>query len=362
MDIKRNYYEDIQFLNSGTKKFWFAALIIALLIVPFVVPSNKLNHINYMVINVLVAVGLNILVGFTGQVSLGHAGFFAIGSYATILIMNTCGYMPFLGALVMAGVLAALFGFLLGLPSLRLEGPYLAIATLGFGMAITQIIARFPVLGGRQGLQAPEVNFLYRQLIDYGGFPPTSARAIDLYIIIASITSVLVIAARNIIRTRVGRAFISIRDDDIAASSMGVNITYYKTLAFAVSAFYAGVAGGLYAIWLERVSPDSFDFIVSVLFLAMVLVGGVGSIMGSILGGSVISFLYLNLKQHAIVEIPLLGSLLVYITDNWMDINGIASVSYIIFGLIMILIVIIEPLGLFGIWIRIKKYWKTWPF
>jgi len=170
------------------------------------------------------------------------------------------------------------------------------------------------------------------------------------------------VIARNIVKTRVGRAFIAIRDDDIAARSMGVNLVYYKTLAFAVSAFYAGVAGGLYAFWLGFISPDSFDFILSVIFLAMVVVGGVGSVAGSVLGGIVVAFLNLNLKPDAIAAIPFMGDFLSWFTARFMDPNGIASVSFIIFGSILIVVVVFEPLGLFGFWIRMKKYWKTWPF
>ncbi|HNV48336.1 MAG TPA: branched-chain amino acid ABC transporter permease [Spirochaetota bacterium] len=362
MDIKRDYYEDIRLLGSGAKRFWFGVMMLALAVTPFLLPGHVLSDVNFIAINVIVAIGLNILVGFTGQVSLGHAGFFAIGAYATVLLMSAAQFVPFPLALLAAGLIAALFGFVLGLPSLKLEGPYLAIATLGFGMAITQIIGRFSVFGGRDGIQVPEVHYLDRLFVEYAGMTASAAKAADLYFIIIVFAVAMTIMARNIIKTRVGRAFIAIRDDDIAAQSMGVHVTLYKTLSFAVSAFFTGVAGGLYAIWLGYINPESFGFIMSVLFLAMVVVGGVGSIMGSVLGAIVISFLDLNLKQNTIVQIPVLGNVLVMFTDAVMDTNGIAYVSYIIFGLIMMLIVVFEPLGLFGFWIRIKKYWKTWPF
>jgi len=158
----------------------------------------------------------------------------------------------------------------------------------------------------------------------------------------------------------VGRAFIAIRDSDIAAETMGVNLGYYKTLAFAVSAFYTGIAGGLYAFILGFINPESFHIIMSITFLAMVVVGGVGSIMGSIAGAVLMT--YLDVKLQAIQDIPGLGAILVKFSEEYMTMAGISNVAIIVYGLIMILIVLFEPLGIFGLWIRTKKYWKTYPF
>jgi branched-chain amino acid transport system permease protein len=158
----------------------------------------------------------------------------------------------------------------------------------------------------------------------------------------------------------VGRAFIAIRDSDIAAEAMGVNLTYYKTLAFAVSAFYTGVAGGLYAFILGFINPESFHLIMSITFLAMVVVGGLGSIMGSVAGAALMT--YLDIKLQAIQDIPAIGPALVAFSQKYMNIAGMSNVAVIVYGLIMIFIVLFEPLGIFGFWIRMKRYWKTWPF
>ena len=350
MDIKRDYYEDIQLLNSKVLWFWFLMLIAALITFPFVASNYYIYIANYMAINVLVTVGLNILVGYTGQISLGHAGFFAIGAFSTVLLMGKLSF-PFLVALALSGVLAALFGFILGLPALRLEGPYLAIATLGFGMAITQVIGRWELFGGRMGIQAPPLKL-------FGFYPITTDR--DLYFIIVTITFLLTWAARNLMKTKVGRAFIAIRDSDIAAETMGVNLTYYKTLAFAISAFYAGIAGGLMAFMLGFINPSSFNFILSIYFLAFVIVGGVGTIFGSIMGGVVMTWLILMLDK--VQDLAYIGDILMTISERWMSVTGIHNVSSIILGLIIVLIVVFEPLGLYGFWIRTKIYWKTWPF
>lgn len=349
MDMKRNYYEDVQLFSSGVVVFWFVVLMISLAFFPFLVKNYYVYMANYMAINIIVAIGLNLLVGYTGQISLGHAGFFAIGAYGTITLMSEA-HLPFLPALVAAGLAAACLGFLLGLPALRLEGPYLAIATLAFGLTITQIIGRIDLFGGRQGLHAPDLII--------GPWHVESDR--DFYYLLIVITVLLTIAARNLIKTKVGRAFIAIRDADVAAETMGVNLIYYKTLAFAISAFYAGVAGGLYAFVLRFIEPEVFGLFMSVIFLAMVVVGGLGSILGSIMGALLLSWLDLELRN--ILSIPYLGEWLETLSKSYFSITGVSNIQFIIYGLIMVLIMLFEPLGIYGFWIRTKIYWKTWPF
>jgi branched-chain amino acid transport system permease protein len=356
MDMKRDYYEDIELFSSGTVMTWTAILLIFLFTLPLYIPSYNIYLINIILVNVILAVGLNILVGYTGQISLGHAGFFAIGAYGTTLIMMHL-HLPFLPALLLAGLIAAFFGFIIGLPALRLEGPYLAIATLGFGLTIMHIIGRWAVFGGRMGLNAPPLDL---------GLPASAYSLViqgdvKIYYLILTITVLMVTGARNLMRTRIGRAFVAIRDDDIAAEVMGVNLTIYKTLSFAVSAFYAGVAGGLYGFVVGFFDPFTFNLILSILFLVMVVVGGLGSVLGAIMGAILITYLQYDLLKN-VEELPYLGSLLVQISRKWFTVIGLANFGSIALGLIMIGIVIFEPLGMFGIWIRIKKYWKTWPF
>ncbi|WP_457552266.1 branched-chain amino acid ABC transporter permease [Desulfobacula sp.] len=349
MDMKRDYYEDVQLLTSPAVVFWFAALIGALYAFPFCVDNYYIYVANYIAINIIVAAGLNLLVGYTGQISLGHAGFFAIGAYGTIILMVKAGF-PFLLALPCAAFVAAFFGFLLGLPALRLEGPYLAIATLGFGLTITQIIGRIELFGGREGLHAPDITI--------GPWVLDTDK--EFYYLLITLTIFLLLFMRNLIKTRVGRAFIAIRDADIAAQTTGVNILYYKTLAFAVSAFYAGIAGGLYAFVLKFIDPEIFTLMMSIMFLAMVVVGGLGSMMGAIAGATLLC--WLDLKLRNILDIPYVGDWLEHLSKNWFSITGVSNIQYIIFGSILVGIMLFEPLGLYGIWIRTKKYWRTWPF
>jgi branched-chain amino acid transport system permease protein len=349
MDMKRDYYEDVQFFSSGVTVFWFIILIAFLAAFPFLFKNYYVYLANYMAINVIVAIGLSILVGYTGQISLGHSGFFAIGAYGTIVLMSKVG-LPFVIALPAAALATAVFGFLIGFPALRLEGPYLSIATLGFGLTITRVIGRIEFFGGRQGLHAPELNI--------GPWHLNTDR--DFYYLLVTLTIILTVAARNIIKTKVGRAFIAIRDADIAAETMGVNLMYYKTLAFAVSAFYTGLAGGLYAFVLRFIEPELFGLLMSILFLAMVVVGGLGSIFGAIAGACLLS--YLDLELRNILSIPYVGLWLEALSKSYFSITGVSNIQFILYGLIMVLIMLFEPLGLYGFWIRTKIYWRTWPF
>lgn len=349
MDMKRDYYEDVQFFSSGVTLFWFVILIAFLALFPFLFKNYYVYVANYMAINVIVAIGLNILVGYTGQISLGHSGFFAIGAYATIALMAKVG-LPFVIALPAAALATAVFGFLIGLPALRLEGPYLSIATLGFGLTITRVIGRIEFFGGRQGLHAPELTI--------GPWHLNTDR--DFYYLLITLTVILTVVARNIIKTKVGRAFIAIRDADIAAETMGVNLMYYKTLAFAVSAFYTGLAGGLYAFVLRFIEPELFGLLMSILFLAMVVVGGLGSVFGAIAGACLLSWMDLELRN--ILSIPYVGLWLEALSKSYFSITGVSNIQFILYGLIMVLIMLFEPLGLYGFWIRTKIYWRTWPF
>jgi branched-chain amino acid transport system permease protein len=349
MDMKRDYYEDIQMLPSAWEGFWFVVLLAALALFPLLGGNYYCYLANLIAINAIVAIGLNLLVGYTGQVSLGHAGFFAIGAYTSAMLYGKYG-LSILIALPAAGFTAALFGFLLGLPCLRLEGPYLTIATMGFGMTVTQTIGHWSFLGGRMGINTPKLQILSWQL----------SKDTEIYYLIIAVAVLMTIGARNLVRTRVGRALVAIRDSDIAASTTGVNLTYYKTLAFAVSAFYTGVAGALFAPVLGFISPENFNLITSIVFLGMVVVGGLGSIFGSIAGAALMTILQIQLS--AVQDLWLIGPLISSISTRWFNVGGMANVSNIIIGSIMVAIVIFEPMGINGLYLRSKRFFKSWPF
>jgi branched-chain amino acid transport system permease protein len=356
MDMKRDYYEDIQLFQSRTILVWSLAFLAFLFTIPLYAANYDIFLLNLVMVHIILAVGLNILVGYTGQISLGHAGFYAIGAYGTALPMIHL-HMPFFAALLLSAFIAAAFGFLLGLPALRLEGPYLAIATLGFGLTIMHVIGRWDFFGGRMGIKVPLLDIGWPET-DYS-YVLTSERGMFYLILVIAI--LMVLGARNIMKTRVGRSFIAIRDSDIAAEVIGVNLTFYKTLAFAISAFYAGIAGGLFGFVLGFFDPFTFNLLLSIIFLVMVVVGGLGSIAGPVAGAVLITYLQYDLLKN-ISEMPYIGAVLVNISKRWFTVVGLENFNGIALGLIMIAIIIFEPLGMYGVWLRIKKYWKTWPF
>jgi branched-chain amino acid transport system permease protein len=354
MDRKRNYYEDLRLFDGWPITLWIFSLALVVLLCPFYLGNYYLYLIGYAAINIIVAVGLNVLVGYTGQISMGHAGFFAIGAYGTVILSNAG--VPIVFSLFGASIIAALFGFLLGLPALRLEGPYLAVVTLGFGLTIETIFAKWQIFGGAIGPSVPAFD-----LTLFPGFTKEQ----NLYLFIMLFLGLSLLAVRNLMSTKVGRAFIAIRDSDVAASCAGVYLTYYKTLAFAVSAFFTGIAGGLFAFHLGQIDPTTFNLMMSILFLSMVVIGGVGSMLGPILGAITISILNLKLKGLALEDfasIPYLGGHISDFLSNYFMETGMGNIKFVVYGLILILIMLFEPLGLYGIWIRTKRYWKTWPF
>ena len=303
-----------------------------------------------MAIHVIVALGLNLLVGYTGQISLGHAGFFAIGAYSTLALMQHLG-LPFVMALPLGGFISAGFGFFLGLPALQAGRPLPGHRHPGLRPDHHPDIGP-PGLFGRP--HGPAVAASEHLRLDRGQ-RRGALRGDHAHLRVPGLG-----AKRNLTKTRVGRAFVAIRDSDIAAECIGVNLTYYKTLAFAVSAFYTGIGGGLMAFVLGFISPHTFNVMVSIMFLAMVVVGGLGSMLGSVMGAVLITWLQQELAR--IGELPYLGPLLTELSNQVFTLSGLPNVQYVVFGLIMVLIIIFEPLGLYGFWIRTKIYWRTWPF
>jgi len=324
-------YEDDLFLVKGVAG-WFAlaVLLLALATFPFTLPRLGLSYLLFVLIlmasNVVVAVGLNLLVGYTGLISLGHAGFVAIGAYASGLLTTRLG-LPWLVAWGGAALISALFGFLVGLPALRLTGPYLTVATLGFGIAVYQVLTNWTELsGGRMGLPVPQLS------LGVGGLSNTQ----QLYYVAVGSAVLLTWIGYNLARSHIGRAFVAIRDSDIAAEVTGVNLTWYKTLSFAISAAYAGIAGAIIAQALRHLEPQAFTFLESITYFAMIVIGGLGTVSGAVIGAALLTML-----PHYL--------------------SGFRQWLPIIYGGVVILMMTIEPTGLYGRWVRIKRYFKVWP-
>jgi branched-chain amino acid transport system permease protein len=263
-----------------------AALVLvglALLAWPWAVPSYFVFLASLTAVNALVALGLNLLSGYTHQLSFGHAGFLAIGAYtAAILAIHVPG-LPVPLILAAAGAGTALVGLALGVPCLRLGGLYLAMATLAFGFVVVEAILSLDTLTrGADGLRVPVAH------LGPWALGSDTAR----YYLTLTVAGLMVAAAWNLVRTRTGRAFLAIRESEIAAQASGVPIGAYRTIAFGISACYAGIAGGLFAFVVGFLSPDAFDVFLSVDFVVMIIVGGLGSVPGSILGAAVVTVLH----------------------------------------------------------------------
>ena len=275
-------------MNKSTKWLLTALLIVGLLVLPFLFKNYRVFQFNLVLVYAIAVLGLNMLTGFNGQISLGHGAFFAVGAYTAAVLMDRVG-MPYWGTLPFAAITCFVVGWLMGFPALRLSGHYLALATYAFALAIPQLLKYKKIehyTGGVQGivLTKPEPPFTFRFLDQ-----PFSADR-WLYIFTLLVAALMFLLAWNLLRGRIGRALIAIRDHPIAATAMGINLPFFKSMAFGVSAAYTGVAGALGAICVAFVSPDSFSVFLSITFLVGVVVGGLASIPGAIFGAIFIQF------------------------------------------------------------------------
>jgi branched-chain amino acid transport system permease protein len=259
-----------------------AAGAVLLVMWPWVAPGYLVFLASLVAVNAIVAIGLNLLSGMTNQLSFGHAGFLAIGAYVTALATIHAPAVPVVVTLLAAGIVTGAVGVLLGIPCLRLEGLYLTMATLAFGFVVVEaILGLDAVTRGADGLRVPAAGLgAWRLDTDAGR-----------YYLTIGVTVVMVAAAVNLTRTRTGRAFLAVRDSAIAAEASGIDVAAVKTIAFAVSALYTGVAGGLFAFLVGYLSPDAFDVFLSVDFVTMIVLGGLGSVPGSIAGAAVVTML-----------------------------------------------------------------------
>jgi len=326
VELRQRYEEDLYHVRGALGWAALLGILGVLALLPYLAPRYFLYTAALIAAHIVIAVGLNLLVGYTGQISLGHAGFVAIGAYTAGLLAVRIG-LPWPLAMLGAGLVASGFGFLVGVPALRLTGPYLTIATLGFGIAVNQVLTNWEALsGGRAGLFLPKLSVAGARLHDQ-----------HIYYLFAVLAALLVWGAVNLARSHIGRAFIALRDSDIAAEVMGVNLTIYKTLAFAVSAFYAGIGGAMVGYLLGFLEPQLFTLFESIYYFSMIVVGGLGTIPGSILGAAVLTILPQQLA-------------------------GLKQYLPLVYGGAIILVMAIEPYGLYGRWLKIKLWFKTWPF
>lgn len=336
------YQSDMGLRRTHAQKIRIALFVLLIVIFPFFANRYYLTLANQVGIATIGAIGLNILVGFTGQISLGQGGFLAVGAYAAGILTARFG-IPWYLSTIIACFVTAFVGAFFGLPSVRLKGLYLAIATLAAQEIILWLVTHWDALtGGVDALVVPNPTFLGIQMnTDF-----------NFYWIVWGMAGLTALATINLFRTQFGRAFVAIRDQDIAAEVMGVNIFRYKLLSFAISSFFVGLAGALTAHYRSIVTWERFTIDVSVLYLAMIIIGGLGSVPGSFFGATFLTLLpaiLTNLGRALKSSMPFIDSILPFIQQA-------------AFGAVIILFLIFEPEGLSKMWRNIKDYFRLWPF
>lgn len=338
----RSYRADLALRATPVEYVRLVLAVAAVVAAPYLVNPTWLTVLDQIGIAVVGAVGLNILVGSTGQISLGQGGFLAVGAYTAGILSAKAG-LAFPFGIVGAALSTAVVGAFFGLPALRLKGLYLAIATLASQQIIIWVVTHWDaVTGGTSALVVPPPELFGLDLA--GDF--------RFYWVIVFFAVLAVLATTNLLRSGTGRAFVAIRDQDIAAASMGVELTRYKLLAFFVSSGLVGVAGALTAYHTQIVSWERFTLDTSILYLAMIIVGGLGRVSGAIYGAALIVAL-----PAAIQELSLsVGGVFTFMERE------LPAIQQLIFGLVIVLFLIFEPRGLARIWERMKDYFRLWPF
>ena len=333
-----SYKEDMQIFRTIWIRTWMVILFVILAILPFFLKSHLIYLLNITGITIIAALGMNLITGFTGQVSLANAAFMGIGAYTSAILGNLG--VPFWICLFSGGLLAAIISIVVAVPSLRLRGLYLIMSTMAFEVIIEYIFMEWETLtNGVTGIVIQQPRL--------GGFVFNTD--LSMYYMILFFVILGIATATNIIRTKPGRAFIAIRDHDVAAKIIGINLTKYKVMAFFISSFYVGVAGGLYAYVVNRIDPEQFNMMGSIEYLIIIIIGGMGSITGTIFGSVFMVILPEFIRYILELNDVLRNFISVYFFD----------VKAAVFGLMIIIFLLGEPGGLVALWGKIKKYFRN---
>ena len=341
-DFKESYAADEALLRTATARAWMGVLLAALAIFPLLASDYLLYLANLVGVLAIAALGLNILTGYTGQISLGHAAFMGVGAYGTAVAATRFG-LPFWLAVPAGGLAACLAGAVVGVPSLRIKGLYLAIATLAAQVIFEWVFTNWTgVTGGIRGLNVAPASLL--------GFRFDSD--LRTYYLVLGAAVLHAYGTANLMRTRVGRAFVAVRDRDLSAELMGVNLFRTKILAFMVSSYYAGIAGGLWVYFTKVVTPESFPLSLSIQFLAMIIVGGLGTIQGTLYGT-----VFVTLVPEALRSLTQLAQRFSPDAMTWFY-----PMKDVLFGAMIVGFLVFEPHGLAEISNRIRRFFSLWPF
>jgi branched-chain amino acid transport system permease protein len=356
--FKTSYDQDFGLFRGRTQRGWYLVLMLGLLSMPFLFPAYLVDF-SLVLIFGLCGLSLMVLVGYTGLVSLGHAAFLGIGAYSHVYFSQDLG-VPWIVSVALAVMVTAAAGVLVGLPALRMTGLYLAIATLAFALIIQEVFTRWDsITGGLKGKVVERPVILGYELHDETAF----------YLLCLGFLISGLWLTRNLLRAPVGRAFMAVRDSEIAAQSIGINLAFYKVMAFGYSAAMMGVAGALFAHKVGFLAPDIFTVLLSIQFLLMVVVGGLGSLHGAIFGAIFVALLPVAISTARDSMPEWFGQ----VFDVFGKGTGFAVSAAVdrfvkqpglepgIFGLILVLFILFEPQGIYGRWAKIKLYFSLFP-
>ena len=356
--FKTAYEQDIRLFRDGTTAVWYALLTVIVLALPSLLSRYYIGEITWVFIYGICGVSLMVLVGYTGLISLGHAAFLGIGAYAHAYLLQHG--VPWAASVTIAVLITTACGVIVGLPALRMTGIYLAIATLAFAVIIQEVFTRWEsVTGGFAGLAVDKPMIFGVRFNDEASF----------YYLCAALLALTILLTKNLLRSPTGRAWVAIRDSEIAAQSMGVHLPLYKSVAFAYSAALMGLAGALFAHKIAYLAPDIFSILFSIQMLLLVIVGGLGSLQGAVFGAIFVALLP-----------PIIAILRNSIPANMVSIASATGIGLIgtvgrgigeflkkpgveagIFGLILVLVILVEPAGMYGRWTKIKLFFSTFP-
>jgi len=334
--FRTRYEQDMALFRNPGDRLWYGLLMVLLLAIPLVLGEFYIGELAGVFVFAIAGVGLMLLIGFTGLVSLGHAAFLGIGAYTNAILLARG--VPFVISLPAAGVVTALAGVAIGIPTLRMSGLYLAIATLAFGGIVGTVLQKWSsVTGGFDGFAVQTPSILGFRIEGVWG----------IYYLALGVLVLVMWMVANLLRAPLGRALVAIRDSEISAQSMGINLALTKTIAFALSAGITGLAGALFAHYVRYLAPDAFDILLSIQLVTIVFVGGLGSLRGAVLGA-----MFMRLLPQGIAMVR---------DDLPFGIGRMPGLEPSLFGLILVLCILFEPAGINGRWLKVKRYFAEFP-
>jgi branched-chain amino acid transport system permease protein len=337
-----SYRQDERIFRTRFKRMSLAGFFGLVVLSPLLLNEGHYFILNLVLTYLIAALGLNLLVGITGLLSLGQAAFVGVGAYTSALLVTNLGF-PLALAIPCAGVTAAAGGVIVGVPSLRIKGFYLMVATLAFQFVIDYLIVHWEGLTrGIRGIELSTPVVLGVSLASQTRF----------FFFVFLVAALMIWGARNLLRSNIGRAFVAIRDNDVSAEIIGIPVFRYKLLSFAIASFYAGVAGAIFSAMQRAAMPQDYSLTHSIMFLAMVLIGGAGSVLGTIFGVIFVTLVPFGLD--------FIVSWLAVVYDPNVTIY-LGPVKDLTFGLLIVLFIIFEPVGLVGVWVRFREYFRIWP-